>query len=92
MRTPPLLADFTHPRACKPICEKSLTLPRSQIKRQILSKVGGTESNLSILSIGIASIGLYMPQFQSTSYTGVDFFAAGRKNKLVEGIAFVIIF
>ena len=28
MRTPPLLADFTHPRACKPICEKSLTLPR----------------------------------------------------------------
>ena len=27
MRTPPLLADFTHPRACKPICEKSLTLP-----------------------------------------------------------------
>ena len=26
MRTPPLLADFTHTRACKPFCEKSLTL------------------------------------------------------------------
>ena len=24
---PPLLADFSHARACKPICEKSLTLP-----------------------------------------------------------------
>lgn len=27
MRMPPLLADFVHPGACKPICEKSLTLP-----------------------------------------------------------------
>ena len=24
---PPLLADFIHARGCKPICEKSLTLP-----------------------------------------------------------------
>ena len=30
MRTPPLLADFTHTRACKLICEKSLTLPISE--------------------------------------------------------------
>ena len=29
MRTPPLLADFIHSRACKPICAKSLTLPNS---------------------------------------------------------------
>ena len=28
MRTPPLLADFTHTRACKPFCEKYLTLPK----------------------------------------------------------------
>lgn len=28
----------------------------------------------------------------TTSYTGVDFFADGRKNKLVESIAFAIIF
>lgn len=25
---PPLLADFSHARACKPFCEKYLTLPR----------------------------------------------------------------
>lgn len=24
---PPLLADFTHARPCKPFCEKYLTLP-----------------------------------------------------------------
>ena len=29
MRTPPLLADFTHTRVCKPFCEKSLTLPEA---------------------------------------------------------------
>jgi len=27
LRTPPLLADFSHARACKPFCENSLTLP-----------------------------------------------------------------
>ena len=27
MRTSPLPADFIHARACKPICEKYLTLP-----------------------------------------------------------------
>ena len=31
MRTPPLLADFTHIRVCKPFCEKSLTLPAALI-------------------------------------------------------------
>ena len=25
---PPLPADFTHTRVCKPFCEKSLTLPQ----------------------------------------------------------------
>ena len=30
MRTPPLLADFTHARPCKPFCENSLTLPLVQ--------------------------------------------------------------
>ena len=29
MRTPPLLADFSHARPCKPFCENSLTLPTS---------------------------------------------------------------
>ena len=31
MRTPPLLADFTHIRVCKPFCEISLTLPRLKL-------------------------------------------------------------
>ena len=26
---PPLLADFTHARPCKPFCEKYLTLPKN---------------------------------------------------------------
>ena len=32
MRTPPLLADFSHARACKPFCENSLTLPRAPLR------------------------------------------------------------
>ena len=31
MRTPPLLADFIHPRACRPKCEKLLTLPYKSV-------------------------------------------------------------
>lgn len=30
MRTTPLLADFIYHGACKPICEKSLTLPQKK--------------------------------------------------------------
>lgn len=26
---PPLLADFSHAKACKPFCEKYLTLPKA---------------------------------------------------------------
>ena len=32
MRTPPLLADFSHARACKPFCENSLTLPKLAVR------------------------------------------------------------
>lgn len=39
MRTPPLLADFIHPRNCKPICEKLLTLPMSCSKARSLPEV-----------------------------------------------------
>ena len=28
---PPLLADFTHARPCKPFCEKYLTLPGNDV-------------------------------------------------------------
>ena len=31
MKMPPLLADFTHARPCKPFCEKYLTLPVAEI-------------------------------------------------------------
>ena len=37
MRTPPLLADFSHARACKPFCENSLTLPKG------LARIGAVE-------------------------------------------------
>ena len=30
---PPLLADFSHARACKPFCEKYLTLPELGVKK-----------------------------------------------------------
>lgn len=36
---PPLPADFIRHRVCKPICEKSLTLP-SQVKRKCGLDVG----------------------------------------------------
>ena len=32
MRTPPLLADFSHARPCKPFCENSLTLPEAEAR------------------------------------------------------------
>ena len=38
MRMPPLLADFIHPGACKPICEKSLTLPAYAESHNFLNK------------------------------------------------------
>ena len=36
MRTPPLLADFSHARACKPFCENSLTLPALAFQRSLI--------------------------------------------------------
>ena len=44
MRTPPLLADFSHARVCKPFCENFLTLPDkvqqelSVFQKEMLSK------------------------------------------------------
>ena len=37
MRTTPLLADFIYHGACKPICEKSLTLPGEREGRRIIN-------------------------------------------------------
>ena len=35
MKMPPLLADFTHARPCKPFCEKYLTLPLQHKQQQL---------------------------------------------------------
>ncbi len=47
MRTPPLLADFSHARACKPFCENSLTLPGAQYTdlQAVLSGIGGRRTD-----------------------------------------------
>ena len=44
MKTPPLPADFIHPRVCKPICAKLLTLPNSEVEMWI--KAGKIKINL----------------------------------------------
>ena len=46
MRTPPLLADFIHPRNCKPICENSLTLPKQYVAERKLTAVKYKEKRL----------------------------------------------
>ena len=35
---PPLLADFTHARPCKPFCEKYLTLPSGWVKERLIGE------------------------------------------------------
>ena len=42
MRTPPLLADFSHARVCKPFCENFLTLPFFLSSADPVSPVGGS--------------------------------------------------
>ena len=41
---PPLLADFSHARACKPFCEKYLTLPMVRVSLKDLWKSSNTNS------------------------------------------------
>ena len=36
MKMPPLLADFTHARPCKPFCEKYLTLPFGKAAENVI--------------------------------------------------------
>ena len=56
MRTPPLLADFTHIRVCKPFCENSLTLPIKMKMDQIRTRNSHFQwvSFLSTLPIVVA--------------------------------------
>ena len=46
MRTPPLLADLIHPGACKPICEKLLTLPLFSLKSNVLLSISKTSTQV----------------------------------------------
>lgn len=59
MRTSPLLADFIHARACKPICEKYLTLPISGSASQAGLHNGGVnernEAQEKLLGILLAA-------------------------------------
>ena len=47
MRTPPLLADFSHARPCKPFCENSLTLPIFAPFRSLFTALNSTVSECS---------------------------------------------
>ena len=47
MRTPPLLADFSHARACKPFCENSLTLPKLKTLEQLRAEKERAETQLA---------------------------------------------
>ena len=48
MKMPPLLADFTHARPCKPFCEKYLTLPlAAQTTQQLTQSVDNWKSFLN---------------------------------------------
>ncbi len=55
---PPLLADFSHARACKPFCEKYLTLPKlregicAKPMRHHLSPASPSESLRGMSRIG----------------------------------------
>ena len=52
---PPLLADFSHARACKPFCEKYLTLPpTTTIQMEIVYNVGSHDVYSSHLQIKTA--------------------------------------
>ena len=48
---PPLLADFSHARACKPFCEKYLTLPHTREECEEKLKVLIVEMKAEIAEI-----------------------------------------
>ena len=69
---PPLLADFIHARGCKPICEKSLTLPDKVVSRifRKLRPVNGLIFGIRFLC--------------SVRQTGIYCFASPQYHKYIE--------
>ena len=47
MKMPPLLADFTHARPCKPFCEKYLTLPALRVGSTTMQAATGVPTSVS---------------------------------------------
>ena len=43
---PPLLADFSHARACKPFCEKYLTLPQKRSDQIMAEELGESRNQI----------------------------------------------
>ena len=59
MRTPPLLADFTHAMPCKPFCEKSLTLPNYTIGLEFFGGTLSTGPNNYIIRVRRTAPGFF---------------------------------
>ena len=55
---PPLLADFTHARPCKPKCEKYLTLPRAEWRLDFAAFPAYNKKQESILTLRFCSGGI----------------------------------
>ena len=67
MRTSPLPADFIHARACKPICEKYLTLPRNE-SSFLISSLNFTSLLTLIRILLFPCLKLFLPLV-----TGIEF-------------------
>ena len=58
---PPLLADFTHARPCKPFCEKYLTLPIKGLQNKLAQC-----RTLGMILLVLAVLGLIFSGFRFT--------------------------
>ena len=71
---PPLLADFIYPGTCKPICEKSLTLPTSkkEIVRRKKEKLRTVTRSVTDPGSGLFIKGEHKRQFAYEAHTACD--------------------
>ena len=91
MRMPPLLADFFHTGACKPICEKFLTRPSTETQK------GGPARNLlSHLILGIEkrtsaeTLMSVNPSAHKSRYIQLSGFTQGRLRRSLAHITTVL--